>query len=107
VAVHEFMKRHIYTVSEISHIVAPIAKNYGIKKLSLFGSYARGDATESSDMDFLICDKGSLRGLFSLAGFHLALEESFGLRVDVLTTGSLEKDFLSNIKDDGIIVYEN
>jgi predicted nucleotidyltransferase len=34
----------MYTVSEISHIVSPIARTYGINRLYVLGSYARGDA---------------------------------------------------------------
>ena len=34
----------IYTVEQIRHIATPIARSYGVKSLSLFGSYARGEA---------------------------------------------------------------
>ena len=40
------------SVSEISDIVAPIAEKYGVKKVFLFGSRARGDYREDSDYDF-------------------------------------------------------
>ena len=40
-----------YTVSEIKERAVPIAKEYGIKQMSLFGSYARGDANDESDVD--------------------------------------------------------
>ena len=36
----------IYTIDEIRRKVVPIAKKYGVKKLSLFGSYARGEADD-------------------------------------------------------------
>ena len=44
----------IYTVDEITAAVKPIAEKYGIDKVWLFGSYARGEATEKSDVDLLI-----------------------------------------------------
>ena len=44
----------IYTTNEIAERVRPIAKAYGIDKVFLFGSYARGEATEDSDVDFYV-----------------------------------------------------
>ena len=70
------MSNRIYTIDEIKAIVEPIAKLYGVKRVFLFGSYARGEATPTSDLDFRI-DKGSLRGLFALGGLYADLEERF------------------------------
>ena len=39
-----------YTIEEIQTKAIPIAKSYGIKKMSLFGSYARGEANDESDV---------------------------------------------------------
>ena len=36
------MSNRIYTIDEIKAIVEPIAKSYGVKRVFLFGSYARG-----------------------------------------------------------------
>lgn len=43
-----------YTIEEIRAKAMPIAIRYGVDALSLFGSYARGEADEKSDLDFLI-----------------------------------------------------
>ena len=43
----------IYTLDEIKQKAIPIAIEYGVNSMSLFGSYARGEATENSDVDFL------------------------------------------------------
>ena len=61
------MCNKVYTLDEIRSIAAPIAKDYGVDALYLFGSYARGDATPESDMDFRI-DKGSVCTVFKLGG---------------------------------------
>jgi len=87
-------------------MVAPIAAVFGIRKMSVFGSYARGEATESSDIDFHIIDRGALRGLINLAGFELALEEIFRVPIDVVTTSSLYDDVRQNIEREEYIVYE-
>ena len=44
----------ILTMDEIRERVRPICEAYKVKKLFLFGSYARGEATEESDVDFHI-----------------------------------------------------
>ena len=55
----------VYTIDEIRAIATPIAKSHGVAALYLFGSYARGDATSESDLDFRI-EKGQIRTLFQL-----------------------------------------
>jgi len=93
-----------YTLSEIQNIVSTLAAKYGAKRVYLFGSYARGDMTASSDIDLRI-DKGSIRG-FALAGLLLDLEEALGVSVDLVPTGSLDDRFLSSIQDDEVLLYE-
>jgi predicted nucleotidyltransferase len=100
------MKNKIYNINEIKKLVAPVAKEYGIRKLSLFGSYARGEATTDSDLDFHIIDRGTLRGLFRLAGFELALEEQLKIPVDVVTTDSMYEDIRRNVEQEELVVYE-
>ena len=57
----------IYTLEEIRSRVTPIAKQYELKAVYLFGSYARGDADENSDIDLLVDTAGTaLTSLFSL-----------------------------------------
>ena len=50
----------IYAVDEIARIVRPIAQRYGLRAVYLFGSYARGAATEDSDIDLLIDTTGKI-----------------------------------------------
>ena len=98
--------KKIYTIEEIKNIVRPIAAKYGVERMFLFGSYARGEATPESDLDFYI-DKGSIRGLMALGGFYSDLEESFDKNLDLLTTQSLDPKFLKKISNEEIIVYVN
>lgn len=44
----------IYAMNEIAAIIRPILQNYGVSRAYLFGSYARGEATEHSDIDLRI-----------------------------------------------------
>ena len=97
--------QQIYSINEITELVIPIARAYGAKRVALFGSYAKGEATPNSDIDLYI-DKGAIKGFFRLAGFHRELEEKFSVPVDVLTIGALSDEFLDKIKDEEIIIYE-
>ena len=93
-----------YTISELRDIIAPLAREYGAERVYLFGSYARGDMTDGSDIDLRI-DKGQIRGL-ALAGLLVDLEDALGLPVDFLTTASLDERFLDSIHNDEVLLYE-
>ena len=93
-----------YTIQEIREIVSKLAKKYGVQRVYLFGSYARGDMTAASDLDLRI-DKGAVRG-FQLAGLLLDLEDALGLPVDLIPTGSLDDRFLTSIQNDEVLLYE-
>lgn len=56
------------TIEEIKRAVTPICERYGVERLSLFGSYARGEADEKSDVD-LIHDGGKFKG-WEYGGFY-------------------------------------
>ncbi|MBQ2824211.1 MAG: nucleotidyltransferase domain-containing protein [Oscillospiraceae bacterium] len=98
------MNKRIYAVSEIKDIVAPIAEQYGAEKIFLFGSYAKGCATIDSDIDLRI-DKGRIKGMFALSSLRIELLEKLGKNVDLLTTASLDSEFLDNIRDEEILIY--
>lgn len=92
------------TLDEIREIVSKLAAQYGAKRVYLFGSYARGDMTDTSDIDLRI-DKGNIRG-FQLAGLLLDLEDSLGRSVDLVSTTSLDAQFLDSIREDEVLLYE-
>jgi hypothetical protein len=76
------------TIEEIRQKVAAPMSRRGVVHASIFGSVARGEATASSDVDFLVeFEKG--RTLVDLAGLRLDLREVLDRDVDVATHGSL------------------
>ena len=93
-----------YTVAEIKNKITDTARQYGIQKAYLFGSYARGEAGRESDIDICI-EKGKLRTLFELSGFCQDLEKTLGNKVDVVTTAGLSGDFREQIEKDMILIY--
>jgi predicted nucleotidyltransferase len=58
------------------------AVEYGIERMGIFGSVARGEQTENSDIDIYI--EAPRMGLFTLAGLHIALEKHLKSPVDVV-----------------------
>ena len=103
IVVREVRMDKVYTIDEIKNISVPIAQRYGVKAVYLFGSYARNEADENSDIDIVI-DKGKIQGL-QFVSFTLDLEDRFGKRVDVLTTYSLPDDLRQEILSDEVLLY--
>ena len=92
-------------INEIKEKVTPVAKTFGIKSVSLFGSYAKGEATEESDVDIYI-EKGKLKSLIQYFSFVSELENILKCHVDVVTTGIEDREFLLSIQKEGILLYE-
>ena len=92
-------------ISEIQKIVVPIAHAYGVKRLYLFGSYAKGTANEKSDVDLLV-EKESTMSLLKLSGMRQMVQEALNLSVDLVTTAGIEDDFRKEIDGTEILLYE-
>ena len=83
----------IYTINivnfeEFNRQIIPLLKRFGVKRASLFGSLARGEDREDSDIDILVEFEAG-KSLLDLAGLKIELEELLGRRVDLLTFNSL------------------
>ncbi len=95
-------------LDEIQHIapeIIRIAQKYGISKIFVFGSVARGNATRRSDVDLLVeMDEGA--SLFGMAGFGYEVEKLLGLQVDVVPISVLpqikDRQFVENIQKEAV-----
>ena len=72
------------TIEEIKKVVAEIAPKYNLKKVTLFGSRARGNFREDSDVDLIVEFDTEAVSLFTLSGLMIDLKEIFGVGVDVI-----------------------
>lgn len=94
----------LLTVEKIKEICTPLFEQYGVKYAYLFGSYAKGKATEKSDVDLLI----SLP-LYGLRFYELieVMRESLKKRVDLLDETQLDNNIalVKEILQDGIKIY--
>lgn len=81
------------TLDEIRAILdahrAILQERYGVRSLAVFGSYARGEATETSDVDLVV----QLEQPLELKFFELwdYLEQVLGMQVDLLTPNALKQ----------------
>ena len=104
----------VYTIEQLKERVAPVAEKYGLHAVWVFGSYARNEATDDSDVDILV-DKTrtELKGLFAMGGLYNDFCEVFEKSVDLITTGALEQEstrertpwFVESIERERVQVY--
>ncbi len=88
----------------IKERITPVCKKYPIKKAYLFGSYARGDANEKSDVDLRI--EGDIKSFFMLGGIYSDLEAALGREIDLLSRLPDSEKFKENLQKDEVLLYE-
>ena len=93
------------TIAEIRRVVSELAERYGAERVYLFGSYARGDAHEDSDVDLRV-NTDKTWGLFKFAGLLCDLEDAFGCHVDLVSTRALDNEFRREITPEEVLLYE-
>ena len=99
------MTNSVLTIEMIKDVIAPIAAKYGVESIYVFGSYARGEATIDSDIDFLVFGgKGfKLSMVYALAE---EIREAFGKDVDVIEINEINvgSDFYENVMKEKVLV---
>ena len=95
----------IYTVPELQSVLSPIFRANGVRKATLFGSYAKGVATASSDVDLLV-DSG-LRGL-AFFGLLEQVTEALDAPVDLIDVSQVEtgSEIAREIQKSGVALFE-
>ena len=100
------------SIDSIRLMILPVVLKYGIERATLFGSYARGEAKEDSDVDFLIECNGidTMTEYLSLTD---DLKTAIGKNVDIVMYDALQTDrsraakrLRQNIENDQVVVYE-
>ena len=81
----------VYTIEELKQRITPIAQKYDIPAVYIFGSYARNEATESSDVDVLIQRRGSKVIGWVIGALYEDLSECLGKTLDLVTTETLDQ----------------
>jgi hypothetical protein len=86
------------------HSLIKICRENDVTSLSLFGSMARGDATENSDIDLLV-KFGKRKSLLSVVKLERQLAMALGRKVDLITEGALSPYIRDNIINDLETIY--
>ena len=76
--------------------ILELAEQFGIKNLRIFGSVAKGQDTENSDLDLLV-EASPTTTLFDICALQIELEELLNLKVDVATDNSLPPKFKEEV----------
>ena len=80
------------TIKQIKTRILPIMAKHNIHEVFLFGSYARGEANNKSDVD-IYCESGDIKTLIDQGFFEDELEEALGKEVDIVFIGSQMDDY--------------
>jgi uncharacterized protein len=90
---------------EIQNIIVSYLKNYSPEYVGLFGSFVRGERTDNSDIDILVRFHNNF-SLLQLIKIENELSDKLGVKVDLITEGSLKNDRVrKSINKDLKIIY--
>src|SRR3989338_11634321 len=81
--------------------ILSLAQKYGAQNVRIFGSVARGEAKEDSDIDVLV-DLEAGRSLLDLGGLLMDLQDLLGRRVDVVTAKGLRDRIRSRVLKEAV-----
>ncbi len=81
--------------------IIDLATRHGAHNIRIFGSVARGEASDSSDIDFLV-DMEPGRSLFDLGGLLMDLQDLLHCKVDIGTTKMLKESIRDQVLKEAI-----
>ena len=95
------------TLHQVVDILRPIFEKQGIDKATVFGSYARGDTTLTSDIDMVIDSNGKLKGIMFFAVSD-EIAKALPIKSDIYEQREIIKDsaLYNAIAREGVVIYE-
>ena len=85
---------NVLTIKQIKDKILPILFKHNIHEIYLFGSYARGEANNSSDVD-IYCESGDIKTFIDQGFLEDELVEALGKDVDIVFIGSKMDDYFT------------
>jgi len=98
------MNSNLKLTKEIEEKVISFLKECGSKKISIFGSYVRGEATPESDLDIIVDFEESI-SLLDIVGFEMDLSERLGIKVELLTEKSISPYIIEDVLAEAKVIY--
>jgi len=101
------MTKKIYTINDIKNLLYDILKESDVEKAILFGSYAKKNPTETSDVDILIDSNGKIKGLKFYAIIDM-IKEKLNKEVDIIEKSEVDEGSKidKEIQNTGVVIYE-
>ena len=99
----ERMRLASLTIDE--HTLRELCRRNDVSKLSVFGSFARGEDRPGSDIDLLV-EFSKPKGLFDLVTLEIQLSEQLGRKVDLLTEQSVSPYLRDSIRRDLKVLFD-
>ena len=99
----EGMRLSSVTIDE--HTLQELCRRNNVSKLSVFGSFARGEDRPGSDIDLLV-EFSEPKGLFDLVALEIQLSEQLGRKVDLLTEQSVSPYLRDSIRRDLRVLFD-
>ena len=82
----------VLTIKQIKERILPVLAKHNIREVYLFGSYARGEAKNNSDVD-IYCESGDIKTFIQQGFLEDELKEALGKDIDLIFIGTELNDF--------------
>ena len=99
------MKNELQLNDDIKDKIISILVKHGIKRIMIFGSYARNEATQKSDLD-LIVDFPEGTSLLDHIGIEIELSEALNMKIDLLSRNGISPYIKDHVLKEAIVIYE-
>lgn len=91
----------------VQHSLKPLKKDLeslGVDTIHLFGSVARNEQKQNSDVDFLVKFKPGMKNFDNYINLTFLLEDLFRVKVDLLTTESISGSFKKSVESEFVLI---
>jgi predicted nucleotidyltransferase len=92
------------SIEEIRQKISPILLKHQVKRASVFGSYAKKTAHNSSDVDILV-ELSSGISLLDFVGIKLEIEDALNKRVDLVEYDAIKPSIKKSILESQVLIY--
>lgn len=101
------MMSNVYPIHEIQRLLKPVFDSAPVYRAVLFGSYAKGMATEGSDIDIVIDSRGELLNI-DFYGVLEDITETLGKKVDLFEITEIKPNspIYGEIQNQGVLLYD-
>ena len=90
-------------IAQLRRVQPDLRRRYPIRELGIFGSYARGQQTEGSDVDIVV-DLGEAVGLLELVGLQQDLSDALSVKVDLVIKEALKRGVDQRILSEAVML---